>query len=349
MSVAIMPPQVPPDFPARQLVEPAAAARGCTAAGRSHSPSLPTRAGVAAVRRTTTRCCSSPGCRRPRTRHPPPLDPARGLVGIDDRRGTPDRHRSLARGLRQLARQPVRIIESRSRSIRVPAVRTAAAFPELSVEDIASAAARRCARSVSRAWPASWDRRSGGMTVLAYCVAVPAHEVDALISISGGDGASAQAISLRSLQREIVRSDPELAQRRVRARARPADRSATRAQARHDHLPRRAASSARALRTASGSQSAARRTASGRSSRSSPISRTRRTFLADLRRELLPVTVARDGRVRSARSRRHARRGVRHDSARLRSLVIGVETDMLFPLHQQREIGSRSRRRRARR
>ena len=48
----------------------------------------------------------------------------------------------------------------------------------------------------------------GGMTVLAYRRAVSRRHVDNLISISGAASASPFAIALRSLQREIVRSDP---------------------------------------------------------------------------------------------------------------------------------------------
>jgi len=80
-------------------------------------------------------------------------------------------------------------------------------FPEISVEDIA-----RAGREVLRTL--GIDRVAcvigpslGGMTVLAYAVQFP-DEVDNLVSISGAAAASPFAIALRSLQREMVRSDP---------------------------------------------------------------------------------------------------------------------------------------------
>jgi len=82
-----------------------------------------------------------------------------------------------------------------------------AAFPELSVEDIATAG-RQALKALGIERVAGVVGPSlGGMTVLAYCVQFP-EEVDNLISISGATSASAYAIALRSLQREIVRSDP---------------------------------------------------------------------------------------------------------------------------------------------
>jgi homoserine O-acetyltransferase len=82
-----------------------------------------------------------------------------------------------------------------------------AAFPELSVEDIATAG-RQALRALGIERVAGVVGPSlGGMTVLAYCVQFP-EEVDSLIAISGATSASAHAIALRSLQREIVRSDP---------------------------------------------------------------------------------------------------------------------------------------------
>jgi homoserine O-acetyltransferase len=82
------------------------------------------------------------------------------------------------------------------------------AFPELAVEDIASAA-REALRTLGIARVACLVGPSlGGMSVLAYAAQYP-DEVGALISISGATSAAAQAIALRALQREIVRSDPE--------------------------------------------------------------------------------------------------------------------------------------------
>jgi homoserine O-acetyltransferase len=80
-------------------------------------------------------------------------------------------------------------------------------FPEISVEDIATAG-REALRSLGITRVAAVVGPSlGGMTVLAYCALYP-DEVDQLVTISGAPHALPFAIALRSLQREIVRSDP---------------------------------------------------------------------------------------------------------------------------------------------
>jgi len=80
-------------------------------------------------------------------------------------------------------------------------------FPEISVEDIA-AAGREALRSLGIERVAAVIGPSlGGMVVLAYCV-MYADEVDSLVTISGAARATPFAIALRSLQREMVRSDP---------------------------------------------------------------------------------------------------------------------------------------------
>jgi homoserine O-acetyltransferase/O-succinyltransferase len=80
-------------------------------------------------------------------------------------------------------------------------------FPEIAVEDIA-AAGREALRSLGITRVAAVVGSSlGGMTVLAYCAQFP-EEVDHLVTISGAARAAPFAIALRSLQREMVRSDP---------------------------------------------------------------------------------------------------------------------------------------------
>jgi homoserine O-acetyltransferase len=80
-------------------------------------------------------------------------------------------------------------------------------FPELAVEDIARAG-REALRTLGITRVAAVIGPSlGGMTVLAYCALFP-DEVDHLVTISGAARATPFAISLRSLQREMVRSDP---------------------------------------------------------------------------------------------------------------------------------------------
>jgi homoserine O-acetyltransferase len=80
-------------------------------------------------------------------------------------------------------------------------------FPEIAVEDIATAA-HEALRALGIERVACVVGPSlGGMVVLAYCAQYP-EEVRGLLSISGAARASPFAISLRSLQREMVRSDP---------------------------------------------------------------------------------------------------------------------------------------------
>jgi len=80
-------------------------------------------------------------------------------------------------------------------------------FPELSVEDIATGG-HQALRSLGVERVAAVIGPSlGGMTVLAYCALFPG-EVDSLVTISGAARANPFAIALRSLQREMVRSDP---------------------------------------------------------------------------------------------------------------------------------------------
>ena len=79
-------------------------------------------------------------------------------------------------------------------------------FPEIAVEDIATAG-REALRTLGIERVAAVVGPSlGGMTVLAYCALFP-DEVDSLVTISGAARANPFAIALRSLQREMVRSD----------------------------------------------------------------------------------------------------------------------------------------------
>src|SRR5512139_1478363 len=80
-------------------------------------------------------------------------------------------------------------------------------FPEIAVEDIARAG-REVLRTLGIEHIACVIGPSlGGMVVLAYAAQFP-DTVENLITISGAASASPFAIALRSLQREMVRSDP---------------------------------------------------------------------------------------------------------------------------------------------
>jgi homoserine O-acetyltransferase len=80
-------------------------------------------------------------------------------------------------------------------------------FPVLTVEDIARAG-HEVVRSLGIKKLASVVGPSlGGMTVLAYCALFPG-EATSLVSISAAARSTPFAIALRSLQREMIRKDP---------------------------------------------------------------------------------------------------------------------------------------------
>jgi homoserine O-acetyltransferase len=81
-------------------------------------------------------------------------------------------------------------------------------FPVLTIEDIATAArAALRALGIPRL-RALVGPSMGGMTALAYALLFP-DEVDALVAISAAARATPFATAIRSLQREIIRTDPE--------------------------------------------------------------------------------------------------------------------------------------------
>jgi len=80
-------------------------------------------------------------------------------------------------------------------------------FPEIAVEDIARAGREALLTLGIERVAAVVGPSLGGMTVLAYCALYPG-EVDSVVTISGAARANPFAIALRSLQREMVRSDP---------------------------------------------------------------------------------------------------------------------------------------------
>lgn len=81
-------------------------------------------------------------------------------------------------------------------------------FPVLTVEDIARAG-HEVARSLGVRKLASVVGPSlGGMTVLAYCALFP-NATRSVVSISGAARSLPFSIALRSLQREIIRRDPQ--------------------------------------------------------------------------------------------------------------------------------------------
>jgi homoserine O-acetyltransferase len=81
-------------------------------------------------------------------------------------------------------------------------------FPVLTIEDIATAAHHALHALGLPRVRAVVGPSLGGMTALAYGMMFP-DEVDALVCVSGAARALPFAIALRSVQREAVRSDPE--------------------------------------------------------------------------------------------------------------------------------------------
>lgn len=80
-------------------------------------------------------------------------------------------------------------------------------FPVLTVEDIARAGHEVAVSLGVRKAAAVIGPSLGGMTVLAYCALFPG-EARGLVSISGAARSMPFSIALRSLQREIIRRDP---------------------------------------------------------------------------------------------------------------------------------------------
>ncbi len=80
-------------------------------------------------------------------------------------------------------------------------------FPSLTVEDIARAAREALRMLGIQRLHAVIGASLGGMSALAYALQFPA-EIEQLIVISAAARATPFAIAVRSLQREIIRSDP---------------------------------------------------------------------------------------------------------------------------------------------
>jgi homoserine O-acetyltransferase len=81
-------------------------------------------------------------------------------------------------------------------------------FPVLTIEDIATAAREALRVLGITRLRALVGPSMGGMTALAYALLFPA-EVDALVTISSAARAAPFATAVRSLQREIIRTDPD--------------------------------------------------------------------------------------------------------------------------------------------
>ena len=85
--------------------------------------------------------------------------------------------------------------------------RYGADFPDVTVEDIASSGYHLMQELGVRNLHAAVGSSMGGMSSIAYALLYPG-EIDYLVSISAATRALPLTIALRSLQREIIRSDP---------------------------------------------------------------------------------------------------------------------------------------------
>lgn len=81
-------------------------------------------------------------------------------------------------------------------------------FPVLTVEDVAAAARAALRASGIERLRAVVGPSLGGMTALAYAIQYP-DELDALVTISSASRSTPFALAIRSLQREMIRSDPD--------------------------------------------------------------------------------------------------------------------------------------------
>ena len=86
--------------------------------------------------------------------------------------------------------------------------RYAVSFPELAVEDIASSAYAAVRAMGIERLHAVVGASLGGMSVIAFATQFP-HAARRLVSISGSPAASPFAIALRSVQREAILRDPD--------------------------------------------------------------------------------------------------------------------------------------------
>jgi homoserine O-acetyltransferase len=82
------------------------------------------------------------------------------------------------------------------------------AFPDLTVEDIASSSRELLKELGVARLGAVVGSSLGGMTALAYALLYP-DDVERLVTISAASAASPFAMALRSIQREAIRTDPD--------------------------------------------------------------------------------------------------------------------------------------------
>ncbi len=213
-------------------------------------------------------------------------------------------------------------------------------FPELTVEDIAaSARAALHALGIRRVHTVA-GASLGGESALAYAVMFP-DEVEHLILVSSAACATPYAIALRSLQREIVRSDPDWlggfypeggGPRRGLLLARKLGlvsyRSAREWQERFGRRRRAAAEAHHGPHTPFGIEFEVEAYLEANARKFAESFDANCYLYLSRAMDWFDIAEHGGGSLEAALARVRARR----------ALVIGVETDTLFPLWQQREL-----------
>ena len=252
--------------------------------------------------------------------------PEAGLVGVDDRRGQAHRHFALLRRVRQFARQPVRLVEPGFDRSCAPGGLLASPSPKSRSKTSRAGATKCCASSASTRWHAVAGPSMGGMTVLAFARSFPASTRTVSSRSPARRRANPFAIALRSLQREIVRNDPAWRGgnyepgRGPRQGMRMARKLGTITYRSHEEWDQRFG-----RRRVAGDRRDSRAISAPQFEVESYLEHQGAAFRRSLRRQLLPVPVARDGPVRPRRARRRlARRGLREVRGVQRALVLGV-------------------------
>ena len=212
-------------------------------------------------------------------------------------------------------------------------------FPALTLEDVANASFALVRGLGIEKLACLIGNSMGGMSGLAYLVQHPG-STRSHISISTAPQAQPFAIAIRSLQREAIRLDPNWKLGHYD----------------DEHYPEAGMSIARKLgvityrsamewvgrfaRIRLDSRRARGRSVRGRVPDRVVPRRPRAPLRAELRSEQLSLPLARERLVRHRRIRASGRRS-RRRSRRIRlerACVIGVSTDILFPLTQQQQI-----------
>ena len=238
----------------------------------------------------------------------------------------------LFRRVRQFARQLLRLDRARHRSTRRPAIAYRLDFPDLSVEDIARGGSKSLRTlGIEPLYAVVWAPRSAAWRRWRSRRCSPASRAGVVRSPAAA-AASPFAIALRSLQRETILSDPDWQGGQLHGRLRPPSACGWRASSARSPIARRR----------NGSIASAAGRADRRYRRCPRAARIFREFAVEDYLEAQADKFVRCS-TRTATStcrvpwtgsisrRTAARRAALTRAAAERALVIGVESDILFP------------------